>query len=105
MFLPQVLILFYCDSPNHGVISLPHKKYLNNIAENKKKFITMNQSQGGSGGGKACAKRSNKKGWINKYQKQQKSIRRKTEIEILIEKMGFTLLMASGCSSVTRVLI
>ena len=63
---------FNCDAPDHGVVSCPNKKYQKNIAENKKKFIKMKKIQGGSGGIKMWAKRSNKKGRTNKSQKQKK---------------------------------
>ena len=39
----------------------------------------MNQSQGVSGVVKACAKFSNKKGWTNKYYKQQKIDKKENE--------------------------
>ena len=32
-------------TPDHGVGSCPHNKYKKNIAENKKKFIDMKQTQ------------------------------------------------------------
>ena len=32
---------FNCDAPDNGFDSCPHKKYQNNIVENKKKFINM----------------------------------------------------------------
>ena len=35
-----------CDSPDHVVGSCPHKKFQENIAENKRKFIDMNQNKG-----------------------------------------------------------
>ena len=62
---------FYCDSLDHGVNIFPHRKYQMNIAENKKNIINMKQIQGGSGGGKTWANRSNKKGRTNKTHKQQ----------------------------------
>ena len=62
--------------PNNGVGSLPHKKYQKKIAENRKNFIKIRQSQGGSEGEKTWAKCSNKKGWSNKYQKQQQSYKK-----------------------------
>ena len=64
---------FNCDSLNHGAGSFPHKKCHKKIAEKKKKFTEMKKSQGGSGGGKIWAKRSNKNGWTNISHKKQQS--------------------------------
>ena len=67
---------FICDATNHGVNSFPHKKDKKNIAENKKKFIKMKESQGGGGGFKTRSKRSNKNFWTNKAHRQQNSDRK-----------------------------
>ena len=92
---------FDCDAPNHGIGSCPHKKDQKSIAENKKKLIKMKQIQGGNGGGKMWAKQSNKKVGLIKT-KRRKKINKK-EMEILRVTTGFTLLTASECASVTRV--
>ena len=34
---------FYCDAPNHGIVSFLHKKYQEKLVYNKKKFIEMKQ--------------------------------------------------------------
>ena len=64
------------DEPNHGVGNCPQKKDQKNISKNKKNFINVNQSPGGSVGEKTWAKRSNKKGQANKSQKQQQSFKK-----------------------------
>ena len=62
---------FYCDSFDHGVGILPHRKYQMIIVENNNNIINMKQIQGGSGGGKNWANCSNKKVWTNKDHKQR----------------------------------
>ena len=56
---------FNFDSPEHGVVSCPHKKYQKNILYDNNNFIEIKQIQGGSGGGKTWAKCSDKKGQAN----------------------------------------
>ena len=64
---------FNCAATEHGIVSFPERKYQNEIAENKNKFIDVKQSQGESEGVKTWAKRSNKKSLTNKSQNQQQS--------------------------------
>ena len=94
---------FNFDAPNHGVGSLPHKKYQNNIAEKigsspiwSKAKVEVEEARRGPSALKIRV-------ILIETISNSKAIGRKMEMEILRKIMGFTLLTTSGCAYVARV--
>ena len=102
VFTARFNTCFNCDAPNHGVRSCPQNKDQKNIPDNKKissgQRKTKVEMEEARHSPSAVTIRA---GLINP-KRNSEALRRQTKIPRLT--MAFTLLKASGCASIIRVL-